>query len=105
MKQVLFGPSLQRLLRQGLINAKTGDLACDEIAERVYQALLATNTEVLYDDRDERGGSKFADMDLISLPWQLIIGAKSVANGAVEIKNRKTGMRDNLPSEKFVIYA
>ncbi len=44
-------------------------------------------------------------MDLISLPWQLIVGAKSVANGAVEIKNRKTGMRDNLPSEKFVIYA
>jgi hypothetical protein len=43
---------------------------------------------VLYDDTDARGGAKFATMDLIGLPWQMIIGPKGIAEGVVEIKNR-----------------
>jgi prolyl-tRNA synthetase len=52
--------------------------------------------EVLYDDRDERGGAKFATMDLIGLPWQIVIGPKGLANGIVELKHRATGERVEL---------
>ena len=55
--------------------------------------------EVLYDDRDERAGTKFADMDLIGLPWQLIIGSKTVETGIVEVKNRRTDVREELSIE------
>ena len=46
---------------------------------------------MLYDDRDERGGVKLGSMDLIGLPWQLIIGPRGLAQGLVELKNRRTG--------------
>ena len=46
--------------------------------------------ETLYDDRDERGGAKFATMDLIGLPWQLIVGPKGLERGVVELKRRAT---------------
>jgi prolyl-tRNA synthetase len=54
---------------------------------------------VLYDDRDERGGAKFATMDLIGLPWQLIVGPKGLKNGVVELKRRATGEREELSFE------
>jgi prolyl-tRNA synthetase len=54
---------------------------------------------VLYDDRDESPGAKFATMDLIGLPWQLIVGPRGVAAGTLELKNRRTGDRQDLPAE------
>ena len=45
----------------------------------------------LYDDRDERGGAKLASMDLIGVPWQLIVGPRGIAAGTVELKKRATG--------------
>jgi prolyl-tRNA synthetase len=51
---------------------------------------------VLYDDRDERGGVKLGTMDLIGLPWQVVIGPRGVASGVVELKNRATGDREEL---------
>ncbi|WP_204310322.1 His/Gly/Thr/Pro-type tRNA ligase C-terminal domain-containing protein, partial [Enterobacter cloacae] len=45
----------------------------------------------------ERAGAKFATMDLIGLPWQLIVGPKGVAEGVVELKRRATGERLTLP--------
>jgi prolyl-tRNA synthetase len=77
----------------GLINLKKGDAACDAACETLYKAFGA---EVLYDDRDERAGAKFANMDLIGLPWQVIVGPKSIANGIVEVKDRRTGERQEL---------
>ena len=53
-------------------------------------------TDALYDDRDERAGVKFADMDLIGLPWQLVVGPKGVAAGMVELKRRATGEKHEL---------
>jgi len=81
----------------GLINLKPADAATTEACDRVYQSLGAER--VLYDDRDERAGAKFADMDLIGLPWQLIVGPKGVAKGLVELKNRATGAREELTLE------
>jgi prolyl-tRNA synthetase len=51
---------------------------------------------VLHDDLDQRAGAKFATMDLIGLPWQLIVGPKGLERGEVEIKRRATGERQTL---------
>jgi prolyl-tRNA synthetase len=83
----------------GLINLKTGDKACDDAAEDLYRKLTAAGVEVLLDDTDERAGSKFATMDLIGLPWQLVIGPRGLQAGNAEIKNRRTGEREELPIE------
>ncbi len=77
----------------GLINLRAGDAACDAACDKAYKALTAAGREVLYDDRDDRPGAKFASMDLIGIPWQLIIGPKGLAEGKVELKNRATGER------------
>jgi prolyl-tRNA synthetase len=76
-----------------LINLRAGDAACDTACEKAYAALEAAGKSVLYDDTDDRPGAKFASMDLIGIPWQLIIGPKGLAEGKVEIKHRKTGER------------
>ncbi len=83
--------------RVGLISLKKGDAACDEACEKLYKAF---GREVLYDDRDERAGVKFADMDLIGLPWQMVVGPKGVAAGVVELKNRMTGEKSELSFEE-----
>ena len=44
----------------------------------------------MYDDREERAGVKFSDMDLIGIPWQIIIGPKGIKEGYLELKSRKT---------------
>ena len=77
----------------GLINLKIGDSACDAACERIYRALGEAGVETLYDDRDERAGAKFAAMDLIGLPRQIIVGPKSLAEGKVEMKSRRDGAR------------
>ncbi len=80
----------------GLINLTSGKTETDTACEDLYKRLTAAGVEVLYDDRDERAGVKFSTMDLIGLPYQLIVGSRGLANGVVEIKNRKTGERREL---------
>ncbi len=80
----------------GLINLRSGDAACDVAADDLYAKLQRAGIETLYDDRDERGGAKFAGMDLIGIPWQLVVGPKGVSAGIVELKHRKTGERHEL---------
>lgn len=75
----------------GLLNLKIKDKACTEMCEALYQKLLQANIETLYDDRDMGTGAKFADMDLIGLPWQIIVGPRSVTSAHCELKNRRTG--------------
>jgi prolyl-tRNA synthetase len=85
-----------------LINLKVGDEACDTACKNIYNALRLKCCDVLYDDRDERAGVKFADMDLIGLPWQIIVGPKGVAKGVVELKRRATGVKEELSFEAAV---
>jgi prolyl-tRNA synthetase len=80
----------------GLINLRVGDAVCDTACEDIFEKLNAAGTEVLYDDRDERAGVKFSEMDLIGLPWQLIVGPRGVKAGIVELKNRASGEREEL---------
>jgi len=85
--------------RVGLVNMRADDEKCAAAADDIYARLQAAGVETLYDDRDERGGAKFATMDLIGLPWQLILGPKGLANGVVELKRRATGEREELSVE------
>ena len=83
----------------GLVTMRGDDEASIAAAERIYAQLTAAGVEVLYDDRDERGGVKLGGMDLIGLPWQLIIGPRGLAQGLVELKNRATGDKQELSME------
>ena len=86
----------------GLINLKPGDPDCDRVGEDIYGRLQAQGLDVLYDETDERAGAKFAEMDLIGLPWQLIVGPRGAKAGIVELKNRATGHRDELTIEAAI---
>jgi prolyl-tRNA synthetase len=83
----------------GLINMRADDARCAAAADDLYAKLQAAGVETLYDDRDERGGAKFATMDLIGLPWQIVIGPKGLEKGVVELKRRATGEKVELSVE------
>lgn len=86
----------------GLINLKATDARAQELCDDLYNTLIAKSIEVLFDDRDERAGTKFADMDLIGLPWQVIIGNKTLETGLAEIKNRRTQEKHEVAIEKVL---
>ena len=88
--------------RVGLANLKVGDAATDAACAKICKALESRGVDVLYDDRDERPGAKFATMDLIGLPDQIIVGPKGLADGKVEMKNRKTGAREMLSVDEAI---
>jgi prolyl-tRNA synthetase len=77
-----------------LLNLRMGDAAVDAACGSLYAELELAGFEVLYDDRDDRAGAKFATADLIGLPYQVIVGPKSLAEGKVEIKWRRSGARE-----------
>jgi prolyl-tRNA synthetase len=83
----------------GLVNLRAGDQRCVAAADDLYARLDRAGIEVLYDDRDESPGAKFAAMDLIGLPYQLVIGPRGLDKGVVEFKERKTGARGELSSD------
>ena len=74
-----------------VVNLKAGDETCDSCAEDLYAKLHAAGADPLYDDRDDRPGAKLAAIDLIGIPWQIVVGPRGMANGVVEVKNRRTG--------------
>jgi len=83
----------------GLVTMRGDDEASVAAADDIYAKLTAAGVEVLYDDRDERGGVKLGTMDLIGLPWQLIIGPRGLAQGIVELKNRASGDKQEVSIE------
>ncbi|MGQ0664331.1 MAG: proline--tRNA ligase [Pseudomonadota bacterium] len=84
----------------GLVNVRVGDAKCDAAAHHLYRKLVAAGKAVLYDDRAESAGAKFATMDLIGLPWQLVVGPRGIAAGKVELKRRATGGREEMSIEQ-----
>src|SRR6478736_4184033 len=85
--------------RVGLVTMRADDEASVAAADGLYDRLRSAGVETLYDDRDERGGVKLGSMDLIGLPWQVIVGPRGIANGTVELKRRSTGEREELSVE------
>ena len=86
----------------GIINLKPGDAVTDEMAGGLVARLEGAGLDVLYDDLDQRAGAKFAAMDLIGLPWQLVVGPRGAANSEVEIKHRVTGERSTMSADAAV---
>ncbi|NDW06527.1 proline--tRNA ligase [Jiella pacifica] len=86
----------------GLVSMKPGDADCDAACETIYRELEAAGFDVLYDDQDTRAGAKFASMDLIGLPMQVIVGPRGAKAGEAEIKVRATGERETIPLASVV---
>jgi prolyl-tRNA synthetase len=86
----------------GLINLRPDDTACAAAAHDLQAKLEAAGRSVLHDDRDARGGEKFATMDLIGLPYAVTIGPKGVAAGTVEVKRRATGEKQEVSVESLI---
>lgn len=70
-------------------------------AEEIYAWLKDQGIDALLDDRDERPGVKFKDVDLMGMPMQVVIGGKGLARGVVEVKDRRTGEKGELPVDTF----
>jgi prolyl-tRNA synthetase len=85
-----------------VINLKSGDAKCDAACEDLYAKLTDAGKDVLYDDRDDRPGAKFATADLIGLPWQLTIGPRGLEKGVVEVKNRASGAKEELSMDAVI---
>ena len=83
------------------LRGASGSSPCASVsaAEALYTQLIGAGIETLYDDREERGGVKLGSMDLIGLPWQVVIGPRGIAAGTVELKRRSTGEREELSIE------
>ncbi|MCG9737402.1 proline--tRNA ligase [Shewanella insulae] len=73
-----------------------------DMAEKLYSDLSDAGIEVLFDDRKERPGVMFADMELIGLPHVIVIGDRNIDNGVFEYKNRRTGEKQEIPFEEIV---
>jgi len=79
-----------------ILNLKQGGSDTDPACEQLYAELTAIGVDTLYDDLDERPGAKFATADLIGIPWQILVGPRSLAEGKVELKRRADGKRELL---------
>lgn len=81
----------------GLIKMRTENNDCTKVAEEFYTKFSNLGLDVLLDDSDDRAGAKFATMDLIGIPYQIIIGPKDIAENMVEVKIRKTLEKIRMP--------
>ena len=87
-----------------LINLRPGDEDCTSTADGLYASLNEAGVETLYDDRDGSPGVKFADADLIGLPWQVVIGPRGLKDGIAEVKARAGGEAENVPLDGLVAH-
>ena len=85
-----------------LIPLDPGKEPCQGVCDALFAELLEAGVETVVDDRAERPGVKFADNDLMGFPYQIILGKRGLANGTVELKDRATGEREDVPVEEVV---
>jgi len=83
---------------------KPGHEEADKVSEGLYQAALTEGYDVLLDDSSESPGAKMATMDLIGVPWQVILGPRSLDKGEVEVKCRKTGQSVSMSPDSVASY-
>lgn len=77
--------------RVHLVELSGGNEDVKKEADEVYRELTEAGIEVLYDERDARAGEKFADSDLIGIPWRVVVSAKTLAEGKFECVERAAG--------------
>jgi prolyl-tRNA synthetase len=78
------------------------DLRAPEASEKLYKKMLGMGIEVLYDDRDKGAGEKFANSDLLGIPYRVVVSEKTVSSGKFEVKIRKTGEVKMLSEEELL---
>ncbi|MDA0902559.1 MAG: proline--tRNA ligase, partial [Proteobacteria bacterium] len=88
--------------KAAIINLRSGDEDCDKACEALYNKLQSNNIEVLYDDRKANAGQKFANIDLIGIPYQIVIGPRGLKDGICEVKNRKSGEKSEIALDKVI---
>lgn len=88
--------------RVHLISLSKGDDAVSKSANILYEKLTKKGVEVLYDDRDLRPGEKFADSDLIGIPTRIVLSEKTIEEGVLEVKDRKTGTVEKVKEADFL---
>ena len=86
-----------------ILNLKQGGADTDKACEELYAALTGKGVDTLYHDLDERPGAKFATADLIGVPWQILVGPRSLAEGKVEVKRRADGQRELMTAADAVV--
>lgn len=77
-------------------------LGADEEAEKIYNQLTEKGIEVLFDDRDKKAGEKFADADLIGIPYRVVVSQKSLEAGGVEFKKRNSEESEIISIDDFL---
>lgn len=84
-----------------ILNLRVDDGSCSEESEKIYRQLSDAGLKVLLDDRDKSAGAKLKEADLIGITWQIIIGPKNLAEGKLELKERKTGIVKTLTTNQI----
>ena len=84
-----------------LLNLDPADAEVTRQAEKIYARLLENGVDVLLDDRNERPGVKFKDADLLGIPMQIILGARGLARGIVECKDRRSAAKEAFSIDAF----
>lgn len=79
-----------------------GDNKVSGLADELYNVLTDRKVAVIYDDRDVRPGEKFADADLIGIPWRVVVNSETVTNGKYEIKGRSANEPDYMDKDALV---
>lgn len=101
-KDGIIWPDAVAPFKIAIITTNQQDTRGAALAESLYSKLLAANVDVLLDDRNERAGVKFSDIDLIGIPYQIIIGTKAVEYGQFELKIRRTNIRQDLSFDEVL---
>lgn len=87
-----------------LVSLNIKDEAVAQASQELYDQIQAGGLEVLWDDRDENPGVKFKDSDLIGIPYRIVVGAKGLKDGQVEVKVRQTGEMQKVPISEALNY-
>jgi prolyl-tRNA synthetase len=85
-----------------LVPIAVNDTATMEMAGKLYDDLTGVGLEVLFDDRDERPGIKFKDADLLGIPYRVVLGPKTLAKQAAEVRSRRSREMELMPLQSLV---
>jgi prolyl-tRNA synthetase family II len=80
----------------------TGDAAAAEVAERLYGELRAAGVDAVIDDRPDHPGAKLTDVELVGIPYRLVVGPRGLADGVVELTTRRSGETVRIPVDEAV---
>ena len=87
-----------------VVVAQADDADCAETGERIYRGLGEAGVEVILDDRAERAGVKFRDVELVGIPLRVTVGRRGLAEGVVEVTDRATGSTERIPVDDAVAH-